>query len=376
MSNRETGTLKFFDEDGGFGFIERAEGEDVFLHITNFAEGEQPDPGQLDEGARLEFAVGAGKEGPEARAARLLEDEGAPTTLSTEELPPFRVPQDTAPLLAAHRDQTQNLALRVEKAVPFEGSGTPDIPSGFSHSNFNRRRIVRRHDEHLRAVRDRPGVEVETISASVDWRLAVGLGRASVYENGITLDATDGMPYVSGSGVKGALRTFLINAVYRPEVDGSGAGEAEAQAFSDQAFCDLFGAPAGGDTHYETARQGSVCFHDAYLRASTKPKVEADIMNPHFQEYYQGTAAPTDDMNPTIITFLTVTEADFTFAASTRENGPPQGGLLLDETPDSHADSRLGLTTYWLRRLLTEWGLGAKTAAGYGFFVLKDEEAD
>jgi len=53
MSNRQTGTVQWFDDDKGFGFIDH-EGteEDIFVH---FSEIDQEGFKQLDEGDRVEF---------------------------------------------------------------------------------------------------------------------------------------------------------------------------------------------------------------------------------------------------------------------------------------------------------------------------------
>mgnify|MGYP000194467101 FL=1 len=34
MADRETGTVKWFNNSKGFGFIERQDGEDVFVHFN------------------------------------------------------------------------------------------------------------------------------------------------------------------------------------------------------------------------------------------------------------------------------------------------------------------------------------------------------
>ena len=49
------GTMKFFDRDRGFGFIKRAQGEDLFVHISNVQPGVAD---TLAEGQDVEFEVG------------------------------------------------------------------------------------------------------------------------------------------------------------------------------------------------------------------------------------------------------------------------------------------------------------------------------
>ncbi len=63
MSNQITGTVKWFNEAKGFGFIEREGGPDVFAHFkaitgTGFK--------TLTEGQRVKFTVTQGQKGPQA----------------------------------------------------------------------------------------------------------------------------------------------------------------------------------------------------------------------------------------------------------------------------------------------------------------------
>jgi CspA family cold shock protein len=58
-----TGTVKFFNETRGFGFITTPEGDDVFVHISNVA-GDNPQP--LTEGQTVTYETAAGRKGPEA----------------------------------------------------------------------------------------------------------------------------------------------------------------------------------------------------------------------------------------------------------------------------------------------------------------------
>lgn len=57
------GTVKWFNEAKGFGFIEQAEGPDVFVHFSAIqSEGFKT----LDEGQRVSFDVEDGPKGPQA----------------------------------------------------------------------------------------------------------------------------------------------------------------------------------------------------------------------------------------------------------------------------------------------------------------------
>ncbi len=57
------GTVKWFNEKKGFGFISREEGDDLFVHHTSIqAEGFKT----LREGQEVEFEVQDGDKGPQA----------------------------------------------------------------------------------------------------------------------------------------------------------------------------------------------------------------------------------------------------------------------------------------------------------------------
>src|SRR6266545_1475381 len=62
-----TGTVKFFNAEKGYGFISREEGDDVFVHFSAI---EGTGYKTLEEGQRVEFDVGPGQKGDEARNVR------------------------------------------------------------------------------------------------------------------------------------------------------------------------------------------------------------------------------------------------------------------------------------------------------------------
>ena len=69
MSERETGTVKWFNGNKGYGFITRDGGDDVFVHYSAI---EGDGFRNLDEGDRVEFVVEQGQKGPAAAQVRKI----------------------------------------------------------------------------------------------------------------------------------------------------------------------------------------------------------------------------------------------------------------------------------------------------------------
>lgn len=68
---RMRGTVKWYNEAKGFGFIGVLDGEDVFVHYNAIqANGYRT----LPEGAMVEFEVGRGKKGPQAENVQVIGD--------------------------------------------------------------------------------------------------------------------------------------------------------------------------------------------------------------------------------------------------------------------------------------------------------------
>jgi CspA family cold shock protein len=69
MSEREIGTVKWFSNNKGYGFIEREDGADVFVHFSAI---EMDGYRSLQEGQRVEFSIEEGPKGPQAANVQLI----------------------------------------------------------------------------------------------------------------------------------------------------------------------------------------------------------------------------------------------------------------------------------------------------------------
>jgi CRISPR-associated protein Cmr6 len=172
------------------------------------------------------------------------------------------------------------------------------------------------------------------LSAKVGYRLVVGMGYPSFVENGLLFHHTYGIPYIHGESIKGLTRHMYTES----------KGE-------DDRCAELFGTQE---------REGKLIFFDAFPLDFKPENLTVDIMNPHYQEYYQDSSKkpPADWYNPIPIFFLTVEEVEFTFLIGydpLRVN-KKKGDELLEEAVEL---LKKGLETY---------GLGGKRRKGYGWF--------
>jgi len=180
-----------------------------------------------------------------------------------------------------------------------------------------------------------------TFDLKTDGPLTLHLSRANALENaGLAFHPVYGFVYLPGSGLKGMTRAW-----------------AEKMAKADEAEIKrVFGHQAG-----ETGAAGTVVFHDAL--PSEWPELRLEIVTSHHRDYYSGSdkAAPGDWEQPNPVTFLAVAPGTtFRFALS-----PARGG-------DAASVDKAAL---WLKAALCHAGAGAKTAAGYGRFIVPNPPA-
>jgi len=246
-------------------------------------------------------------------------------------------------------------------------------------------------------------VQKEPLSLTLSWRLVVGLGAASVYETSMTLHHIYGIPYLPGSAIKGITRSYRIlcmaedlknpNDYYErvallekfvekfdltegfPKWDNvkeikinSPTDKDKKISFSEQFYKSLEAKQAElreFQLIFGTQnKQGCIIFFDSFpenFNAEDSEKtceIKYDIMNPHYGPYYTEKKPPADYYNPTLIPFLVLENAKFTFYLGTKNR------LISSEEKENLLNS----TKEWLRDALTSYGIGAKTALGYGFF--------
>ncbi len=263
------------------------------------------------------------------------------------------------------------------------------IRANYGHIDFDQ--IAKRLENMAAAQPDS-----RRITFSPDWRFILGIGGANIYETGITLHHIYGFPYIPASSIKGLTRSWIVQNCFGTETDS------EATAFSrSKLLCDVFGCPEEipyGDekprkkkpSYYKihekrygfSEKQGSVFFFDAM--PTKAPRLEIDIMNVHYPDYYNDSdnnksVAPTDFQNPNPIPFLAVGKDSpfISFISAKKEQTiealdpdfgqeTPTGALLLPEGLTGKS-SVLEFAEAWLKKALTEHGIGAKTAVGYGF---------
>jgi|Deesub1362A_J573_1020465.scaffolds.fasta_scaffold03404_3 CRISPR-associated protein Cmr6 len=263
---------------------------------------------------------------------------------------PYRMPKDTR-ILIERENNIDNFYLKLNKAAHFNIDKF-DLTKAVKGKNFKKVPINSLVKRQVLALKDM-GIQYEKINFMPQWRLIVGLGHESVYETSMTLHHIYGIPYIPAQSIKGVLRSFIINRLFAKNNEGEiDLENAEKRALKDPGFKFIFG---------DEKQQGKVRFFDAY--PASEPGIELDIMNPHYGPYYKGEEKyPGDYYNPVPVTFLTVRDVEFIiyFGIKQGDNKAIEEGRFEGQKP-------LAVILYWLKKALKEHGIGAKTAAGYGY---------
>lgn len=198
----------------------------------------------------------------------------------------------------------------------------------------------------------------EKIQLTTKSRLVVGLGTSSILEVSMKLHHIYGIPYIPSSAVKGILRAYNILKVsgkdlqkykdVEKKLDSLNVLEAEKDqknsSEEDKKILKL--AKLFGNQNYK----GELIILDAY--PDTCPKLEKDITNVHYPEYYREAKPPSENQSPNPVVFLTIksgTKFNFYFKNT---------NIYKQLTGEDIKKDLIEATKYL--------GLGAKSSVGYG----------
>lgn len=224
--------------------------------------------------------------------------------------------------------------------------------------------VRRRRQAAMRTLRDSGHAVVELRLRVKGSPVLVGAGDAGIRDVGIALHGTYGWPVVPGSALKGAARAWARGEGARSENNRDGwSGDDRGVTFG--WIPDKAGRAGDGGSD---ARGGGSVGAVTFLEALPSPEgvtVGLDVLTPHAGPYYGDdtkTTPPAEYWNPVPVPFLSVCGGEWVthVVVDTGAVGGPstdEVATLLEEAVD-------------------ELGVGAKTAAGYGYPEVHQEEGD
>lgn len=275
--------------------------------------------------------------------------------------PRFPLPRDSQTLAERLHSQADNIGLLFNKFVWIwdsnwtlegkfkEGKREKSVKSWFLERveaiarSFPRDAYFALLDRQVRVVESlrEHGYKTVIFGKRAEARILSGLGGAHPMEVGFAFHPLYGFPYLPGSGLKGVARAWA-------ELTGQPADKIKL----------VFGSESKDERQAKEHQQGDVIFLDAY--AIAPPRLEVDILNPHFPDYYRDPKnnLPTEWQSPNPVNFLTI-------GVGREEKDKPifQFALAARLSP------ALQLAQEWLERGLEQLGFGGKTASGYGYFA-------
>jgi CRISPR-associated protein Cmr6 len=280
----------------------------------------------------------------------------------------FPLPRDTRQKFtdSSNQKQCSNLGLLLDRYVGYlenwqfnEEQKTKFFQEIKSHFKFNDD-LVRCNYRRWQAIAH-SFPHAQTFTGTPEWRMVVGLGRSSILETSMMLDHITGIPIIPGSALKGLAASYALLCILE-KTNRTDEVETMYRSFLKKEIAEL-------PDHLEDYIQifghqgevGKVIFLDAV--PTKAPVLEPDIMNSHYPEYYgdkQGQQAPTPYQNPVPVYFLTLgKKSQFAFAIVGRDEHPKTQHLVEQSKK-------------WLQAGLFQLGIGAKTAAGYGYLEIQN----
>lgn len=228
-------------------------------------------------------------------------------------------------------------------------------------------------------------------------RLVIGLGAEHPLETSLTIHHLFGIPYIPGTALKGVCRMVSFWDIAIEEARGEEIEEGEIENLQKELYEGLiFDSSSSEDKGKEDSPKrvlhkllfgtqdfkGLLLFLDAFPVINNNASLfDVDVINVHYKSYYgddTGKTAPGDWENPIPIPFLTVKEnTSFQFSVLfdrvrfeelIKEKIPPEVKGAIDFLNDCTRLQKL--VENWIKKALTEFGIGAKTRLGYGYFKI------
>ena len=395
----EKGRVKFYNSEGGYGFIEREGGRDTHIGKDSFG-GKSP-----SEGDHVEFDIVKQPRGPHAKNLRIIQNsskksEDSHHTADSLDISKTKLPEDTRNVLGGFKN-VDNFHLRFNKLARFEEDKFKffetdrkgvkyQIRANFSDKFFTN--VAQRFYGSIKRLNLKFS---DDLVLTPEWRMVVGLGNESVYETSMTLHHIYGIPYIPGSALKGIMRHSYIGDIFeQSEIDdfeqilvlekileNSNIEKDKNIAFNDfvknytvkvkrdkeehkiiptKKMYDFFLNNTVSIKNYQTLfgtqdNVGNIMFLDAFPLSLNDKNLENDVMTNHYEPYYSDNdnrTPPADYFNPVPIKFLTVKNTNFQFGLILK----PNIGMDISEIKSLISDT------------LENYGIGAKTAVGYGYF--------
>lgn len=306
--------------------------------------------------------------------------------------PSFAVPADTRRFLTPEQvRKCDNFSLLLHRYLPYEAINGDELVNDRGRPEKTVRawwlgEILSRFSLDEKDEKDKESAEFQkAYKATTDrWnirtrgskrfpmelvsRMIVGLGGKGPLEIGLTVDYLTGLPYIPGSALKGLTRNYALYLIAESmgktltgdqrDVETLETLDAELIAGKHDQQNPMFGLYRVLFGSQEQA--GQAVFHDAILSGAPGAVYGLDVMTPHFKAWYNSgnsgkkPEAPHDADDPNPVVFIAVNAGcQFAFAV----------GWRGDPNPDAHKFAR-----DLLESALQDFGVGSKTAAGYGYF--------
>lgn len=204
-------------------------------------------------------------------------------------------------------------------------------------------------------------MKAKTIRVRARSRLLLGAGYPSSTEVGLTFHRTWGVPVIPGSSLKGLVAAY-VQATYGPDPEerepardpfrGVQWDKRRIVGAPGEVYKAIFGSP-DVDGQEGAAARGGVIFHDAlWIPNESARPFGRDVITVHHASYYGGGGPPNDHESPTPVSFLTVR--------------PKSEFLVAWSAVDREDEALAERVKKYIEDALKEWGVGAKTSAGYG----------